>query len=253
MTSFSVRRVVFLAMFVVAAPSVHAQTVDEIVAKNIQAKGGAELLRSTNTVRTTGSGTMQGSKITITTSSKRPYLVRNEMALAGQTMVMGFDGTTAWMAPSGLPAQPIPAGPQTEGLKQNSQIDSPLFDYKVKGTKIELGAPVTEAGRKLHHLVVTPKASPAMHYYLDAETGLETKMVIDTEDGGQTIRMEMRFSDFRPIEGRMVPFTVAQFVNGNQVGEIKFEKIEFNVPIDDAIFKMPAKQDGGKDSASGAH
>lgn len=253
MTSLLVRRVLFLAVLALAAPSVHAQTVDEIVAKNIQAKGGDQLLRSTNTVRTTGSGTMQGSKITITTTSKRPYFVRNEMALAGQTMVMGFDGTTAWMAPAGLPAQPIPAGPQTEGLKRNSQIDSPLFDYKAKGTKIELGAPVTEAGRKLHHLIVTPKGSPAMHYYLDAETGLESKMVIDTEDGGQTIRMEMRFSDFRPIEGRMVPFTVAQFVNGNQVGEMKFQKIEFNVPIDDALFKMPAKQGGGKDSLSGAH
>ena len=253
MTFFSVRRVVFLAMLVFAAPSVHAQTVDEIVARNIQAKGGAELLRSTNTVRTTGSGTMQGSKIAITTTSKRPYFVRNEMTLAGKTMVMGFDGTTAWMAPAGLPAQPIPPGPQTEGMKQNSQIDSPLFDYEAKGTRIELGTPVTEAGRKLHHLIVTPKASPAMHYYLDAETGLEAKMVIDTEDSGQTIRMEMRFSDFRPVEGRMVPFTVTQFVNGKPVAEMNFEKIEFNVPIDDAVFKMPAKQSGGKDPVSGAN
>ena len=30
---------------------------------------------------------------------------------------------------------------------------------------------------------------------------------------------------------------------------MKFQKIEFNVPIDDAIFKMPAKQDGGRPSA----
>ncbi len=246
MTSLSVRRVVFLATLVLVAPSAHAQTVDEIVARNIQAKGGYELLKSTTCVRTTGSGTMQGSKVTITTTSKRPYFVRNEMGLAGQKMIVGFDGTTAWMAAAGLPPQPLPPGPQTEGLKQNSQIDSPLFDYKSKGTKIELGEPLTEAGRKLHHLIVTPKGSPAMHYYLDADTGLEAKMVIDTEDGGQAIRMEMRFSDFKPVEGRMVPFSVTQFVNGNQVVEMKFEKIEFNVPIDDQIFKMPAKQVGGE-------
>lgn len=245
MTSFPLRRVVFLATLVLVAPSVHAQTVDDIVARNIQAKGGYELLKSTNSVRTTGSGTMQGAKVTITTTSKRPYFVRNEMGLAGQKMIVGFDGTTAWMAAAGLPPQPLPPGPQTEGLKQNSQIDSPLFDYKAKGTKVELGEPSTEAGRKLHHLVVTPKASAPMHYYIDAETGLEAKMVIDTEDGGQTIRMEMRFSDFRPVEGRMVPFSVTQFVNGNQVVEMKFEKIEFNVPIDESIFKMPAKQSGG--------
>lgn len=58
MTSLSVRRVVFVATLVLVAPSAHAQTVDEIVARNIQAKGGYELLKSTNSVRTTGSGTM---------------------------------------------------------------------------------------------------------------------------------------------------------------------------------------------------
>jgi outer membrane lipoprotein-sorting protein len=241
MTFSFVRRAAVLATLVFAASSVQAQTVDEIVAKNIQAKGGYELLKNTTSVRTTGSGTMQGSEVTITTISKRPYFVRNEMGLAGQKMVVGFDGTTAWMAAAGLPPQPLPAGPQTDVLKQNSQIDSPLFDYKAKGTKVELGEPLTEAGRKLHHLIVTPKGSPAMHYYLDATTGLEAKMVIDTEDSGQQIKMEMRFSDFKAVDGRMVPFNVTQFVNGNQVVEMKFQKIEFNVPVDEAIFKMPAK------------
>ena len=91
------------------------------------------------------------------------------MGLAGKKMIMGFDGRRrGWRRPD-LPPQPMPPGPQTEVMKQNSQIDSPLFDYKAKGTKIELGEPLTEAGRKLHHLIVTPKGSPAMHYYLDAD------------------------------------------------------------------------------------
>ena len=34
--------------------------------------------------------------------------------------------------------------------------------------------------------------------------------------------------------------TIAKHVaNGNQVVQMKYEKIEFNVPLDDAIFKMP--------------
>ena len=248
MTSSHARRAVLLGTLLLAAPAVHAQTVDEIVAKNIAAKGGYELLKNTTTVRTTGTGTMQGAEVTITTISKRPYFVRNEMGVAGKKMIVGFDGTTAWMAAPGLPPQAIPPGPQTEGLKQNSQIDSPIFDYKLRGTKVELGEPLTEGGRKLHHLIVTPKGSPAMHYYLDAATGLEAKMLVDVEDAGQTMKMEMRFSDFKPVDGRMVPFTLTQFVNGNQVVEMKFQKIEFNVPVDDAIFKMPEKQDGGRPS-----
>ncbi|HEY0872381.1 MAG TPA: DUF4292 domain-containing protein [Vicinamibacterales bacterium] len=228
-----------------SAGLVQAQTVDEIVAKNIAAKGGAELLAATTSVRTVGRGTMQvpgttqAAEVSVTTSSKRPYFVRNEMEMAGQKMVQGFDGTTLWMSVAGMPAQSLPPGPQTDAFKTSSQIDSPLLDYKAKGTKIELGEPETENGRTLHHLIVTPKTGPAMHYYIDPKTNLESKMVIDIDEGGQQVRMEMRFSDFKEVEGRMVPFTVTQFLNGQRVGQMNYEKVEFNVPMDESIFRMP--------------
>jgi len=42
-----------------------------------------------------------------------------------------------------------------------------------------------------------------------------------------------------PQRGSALPFTVTQLMNGNQIVQMKYEKIEFNVPLDDAIFKMP--------------
>lgn len=228
-----------VAAIAIAAPAVRAQSVDEIIAKNIKAKGGAELLASTTSVRTTGQGTMQGAAVSITSSTKRPYFVRNEMELAGQKRIVGFDGSTLWMSMAGQPPQALPQGPQTESLKQSSQIDSPLVDYKAKGTKIELGDTETIEGRTLHHLVVTPKGAPTMHYYIDAATNLEAKMVIDVEDGAQKMKMEMRFADFQNVDGRTVPMTMTQIVNGKQVVELKYSKIEFNVPMDDAFFRMP--------------
>ena len=61
------RGAVLAAALMVAVPTVQAQTtVDEIVARNTQAKGGAAVLKSTNTVRTTGKGTMQGAEVSIT-------------------------------------------------------------------------------------------------------------------------------------------------------------------------------------------
>jgi outer membrane lipoprotein-sorting protein len=227
-----------LAILALAAPAVHAQTVDEIVAKNIEAKGGLDALKSTNSVRTTGTGTMQGNEITITSFTKRPYFVRNEMSMAGQAIIMGSDGETAWMVAPGLPAKVQPPE-KVEALKQSSQIDSPLLDYKARGTKIELGEPLTEGGRRFHHLVVRQKTGPTMHYYLDAATGLESKMIIDVDESGQQMKMEMRFSDFRKVEGRTVPFAMAQFVNGNKMMEIQFDKIEFNVPMEDSLFRIP--------------
>ena len=231
-------RAALLVSALLVAPA-WAQTADEIVQKNIAAKGGAAVLKSTTSVRTSGTGTMQGAQVTITTSSKRPYFVRNEMALGDQKIVQGFDGETLWMAAGGMPAQALPKGPQTDALKQSSQIDSPLLDYQAKGTRIELGEPLTADGKRLQHLVVTPKSGPAMHYYIDPDTGLESRMVMEIDEGGQKMTMEMRFSDYKTVEGRTMPFTVTQLVNGNQVGQMKFDKVEFNVPLDDALFRMP--------------
>jgi hypothetical protein len=244
--------VTLLAICFAGATPVPAQTVDDIVARNIEAKGGAATLRATTSVRTSARGTMQGQSVTSVTSTKRPFYFRNEITIkadgsgrAGmpgtQRMVQGYDGDNLWMAFGDRPAQVIPPGPQAESLKNSSQIDSPLLDYRQKGTTIELGAPATDAGRKLHHLIVTPKGAPAMHYYIDAATNLEAKMVIDVEGGGQSMKMEMRFSDFKTVDGRTVPFSVAQFVDGNEVVRLRFDKIEFDVPLDDSIFRMPSK------------
>jgi outer membrane lipoprotein-sorting protein len=227
------------ATFVLSATVVHAQTVDEIIAKNLEAKGGVAVLKSTTSVRTTGTGTMQGAEVSIVSATKRPHFMRNEMTMAGQKMIQGFDGETLWLSAAGMPAQALPPGPQTQALKQSSQVDSPLVDYKAKGTTIELGEPATEKGRKLHHLVVTPRNAPVMHYYIDAATNLEDKMLIVIEEGGQQNTMEMRFSNYKELEGRTVPMTVTQLVDGRQVVQFNYEKIEFNVPMDDSLFRMP--------------
>ena len=238
MQVFMNRLAVVSAIFALV-PAAAAQSVDDVIAKNLQAKGGVGLLKQTTSVRTLATASTPNGEVTITSLSKRPNLMRNEISGAGQNLVIGFDGTTAWVAPQGMPAQAMPAGPQTEMMKQSSQIDSPLLDYQAKGMKVELAGTESEGERKLHHLVLTPKTGPRMHYFIDAATGLESRMVMESDEGGQLTRMEIRFSDFRTIGGRTVPFTTTQVVNGKEAGQLKFEKIEFNVPLDDSIFRMP--------------
>lgn len=217
------------------------QTVDEVVAKNLEAKGGVERLRNTTTVRTSGRASMQGKEVRITTSSKRPHFSLNVIQMEGQSIRQGFDGQTLWVAVPGAPPQAMPPGPQVEVLKQTSQIDSPLLDYEKHGTTVELAGTESEGQRRLHHLIVKPQDGPTLHYYIDAATGLESRIVMEAGEQGQKLRSEMRFSDYRTVDGRTMPFSIQQFVNGNQVGSVTFDKVEFNVPLDDAIFRMPKK------------
>ena len=229
---------VVLALFI-CVPAARAQTVDEIVAKNIEAKGGAEKLKGTNSVRMSGTATVQGQVVPMMTLAKRPNMMRNELEIAGQKMVQAFDGTSMWMMIPGMPAQEVPAGPQTEFFKRNSQFDPVFIDYKEKGHKIELQGKETEGGKEVYHLLVTQKDAPVTHYYIDAATGLETKTVTDIDLPEMKGKMEIRMSDYRNIDGRMIPFAMTHIVNGNTVAEMKFEKVEFNVPVEDTLFKLP--------------
>ena len=58
---------------------------------------------------------------------------------------------------------------------------------------------------------------------------------------GNTVRSVTEFSDYRDVDGRMVPFAIQQRVNGTVVASTTLSKVEFNVPVEDAIFKMPSK------------
>ena len=49
------------------------------------------------------------------------------------------------------------------------------------------------------------------------------------------------FSDYRSVDGGMVPFVLKQRQNGTIIATTTLDKVEFNVSIEDGLFKMPAK------------
>jgi outer membrane lipoprotein-sorting protein len=224
------------AWFVVSgALAAGAQTVDEIVAKNVEAKGGAAKIRAVQTMKQTARMTGTGMELTITIYSKRPNLMRQELTGGGMTMVMAFDGTMAWGMNPAMGPTPAPlSGPDADMAKEQADLDGPLIDYKTKGNQIELVGTETLAERKVHHLKITTPSKRVIHCYLDAETGLEAKIVADGPMGS----IEQELSDYRDIEGIKMPFTIRSSVAGQRV-QIAIDKVEINPVIDPAVFKMP--------------
>ena len=232
------RPAVLCGALLTLAPMASAQTAEEIVAKNLEAKGGLQLLRETNSVRISGTITGPAGKGTTVSMSKRPNWFRREMNIGGQRMMQGYDGTTLWMGMSGMPSQEMPAGPQAEALKRTGgDFDSAFIDWQAKGHKIEYKGKVTEGAKELHRLSVIQKDGPTIDYYIDPTTWLEARTVM--EDIASKGKMETRLSDYRKVEGRMIPFVMTNVLNGTQVAQIRVDRIEFNVPLDDTLFKMP--------------
>ena len=233
-----------LSLFSVVAATAHAQTVDEIVAKNLQAKGGAEKWGAINSVKMTGKIAAQGQEMPLTMYAKRPNMSRQEIALPDGKMVQAFDGTTAWainpMMGTNVP-QAVPGG-VADTIKNAADFDGALINYKSKGHTIELIGKEKLADKDVYHLKVTMKGGQVQHYFLDAESGLEmkTSAEVDMGMGGTKQAFVTEMANYKQVDGIMLPHTIRQFVNGNKIVEVSVAVVEFNAPVDDAIFKMPA-------------
>lgn len=216
--------------------SAFAQTVDEIVQKNLAAKGGIEKLKSIQTLRSTGTMAAQGQTVTMTLTSKRPNLTRQEIVMGGQTMLMVFDGTNARMINPMVSPTPIDMQPeQVEMIKDQSDIDGPLVDYKTKGHQIEFVGAEMADGKKVLHLRIYRKAMPVQDVFLDAVTYLESK--VSTAVPGSGV-FETVFGDYRTVEGMTMPFSIKTVAAGMTLNEMKLTKIEVNPKLDDAVFKI---------------
>ncbi len=74
-----------------------SQTADELIAKNIQARGGIEKIKAIKSVRMTGKFDGGGGfTAAVTQENERPDLVRETFIAAGHDAVQAYDGTTGW-------------------------------------------------------------------------------------------------------------------------------------------------------------
>jgi len=212
------------------------QSVDQIVQKNIDARGGLERLKAIQTIKQTATISMQGTDIVITMYSKRPNFTRQEMSVNGQLVVSGFDGLTPWMLNPmvGQKAMAL-TGPQADQIRQQSHFDSLLMDYKTLGMTAAMNGFEMMGGRKVVHIRLTTPDGQRSDVYLDGETYLDAKVSTTVN---QT-RLDQEISDYRDHDGIKVPFLIRTSTNGVVQSELKVQKIEFNVKLDDALFKVP--------------
>lgn len=223
-----------------------AQTADEIIAKNIEAKGGLEKLRAVKTMRITGKMMMgPGMEAPMVIETARPHKMRVEFTFQGMTGIQAYDGTTGWMVmPFMGKKDPEPvAGDDLKQMEEQADIDGPLVDYKEKGNQVEYLGKGEVEGTPVHKLKVTKKNGDIQTLYLDADSYLEIKAEGKTKMRGQEIEGETTFGDYKEVGGMVFAHSIQSKMKGGPgPGQtITFEKIEVNPEIPASRFEMPAK------------
>ena len=224
-----------------------AQTADEIIQKNIDAKGGREKIKAVQTVRMSGKMMMGGGmEAPMVMELARPGKLRMEFTFQGMTGIQAYDGKSGWaVMPFMGKKDPEPMSP--DDLKQvedQADIDGMLVDYKEKGHQVEyLGKDEVE-GTPVHKIKVTKKNGDLVTLYLDADSYLEIKADGKTSVRGQEVEGETVFGDYKEVGGLVFPHSIQSKPKGAPDGAgvtISIASIEINPDLPASRFEMPAK------------
>ncbi len=218
-------------------------TVEEILDHHYEAVGGLEKIKAVNSMRVIGRMLLpQGMEAEFTRVAKRPNMMRMDFSIQGITATQAFDGETAWMF--------MPFMGQTEAevmppdladpMKEEADFDGPLFDWQEKGHQVELVGTEEVEGAETYKLKVTLKNGEVTYYYLDSEYYLPIQTEATRTIQGQEFEMRTVLSDYKEVEGLLVPHSIQVTGQGPGTQGLVIDQIEFNPVVDEAEFKMPA-------------
>ena len=221
-----------------------AQTVDELVAKNIEAKGGLDQIKAVKTRRITGRAEQSDAPpLAVVIENARPDDIRQDITVAGMTMVQAYDGKAGWMIQpfSGRKDPQLMGEDDLRDLTLDADIDGPLVDYKAKGNTVEYMGHDTVDGDDALRLKVTLKNGDILYYDLDPDTYLEIRRESQEFIRGSVKEQVTEYGSYKPVEGVMYPFSMAIWPKSDptQALTVTIDKVEVNVPLAESVFAVP--------------
>jgi hypothetical protein len=235
--------IAFLATLLLGTGGAGAETVDQIVEKNVEARGGLAALKGIRSLRMTGVvGMGPSAQIGLVMEFRRPRMVRQEFSVPGATGVAAYDGATAWQVmPFAGKVTPERMTPdERKEMEEQADIEGDLVDWRTKENVVELLGRESLSGVETWKLRVTPKAGTARTVWLDAATFLEIQSESKRKIDGKEVEFVSSIGDYRTVSGLRLPYLIETRVKGAVSGQkITLQTIEVNVPIDEGRFRMP--------------
>jgi len=233
-----------LAVIAVCAQDKPQLTVDELVAKNVAAKGGADALRALQAVRLNGKMLVNEGQIQLAyaETKKRPDEVRTEATLQGMTAVEAYDGKDGWrISPfQGRKDPEKMSADDVKPLMEDAEIDGPLVNWKEKGSTLEYIGREDVDGTSAYKIKVVRKNGDVNFVYLDPDHFLEIRILSQRVRHGAQEETETDVGDYEKIGGVFIPFSIEAGRKGDpDKQKVMIEKAEANVPVDDTIFHFP--------------
>lgn len=234
----------------VASSLALALTVDEIIDKNIAARGGIEHVTALRSLRLSGKVILPGTNMDIATVRvvQRGGSVRDEFTLQGLTMVHAYDGKQAWKIDpfQGRKDPEQMSADEAKSLLLEGDIDLPLVDYRAKGYTSEYLGLEDVDGSPAHKLRLRKASGDEVVYYIDPDTSMVIREVQKLIVRGAEQEIETDYGEYEQVADVFIPMTEQSGPKGSdasQKQQVVFEKAEANVSPAAGYFSFPvAKQ-----------
>ena len=217
----------------------NAQNISAIVEK-YEKSVGIEKLNSFSTIKVTGTMSQMGMTMPIMMLEKNPDKIKVVSTINNSELVQVVNGSKGYlinpMTGSSVPVE-LPAD-QVDQIKGNRMLKSSLKTQLDNG-KLELIGNETTNGRASFR-IKSVTAAGDVFMLIDKETYyvLATQMTVNQM--GMEMSVEMRMSDFKNIQGVIMPMKIETYMGGQFSGSIIYKSIEFDIPIDDSEFILKA-------------
>lgn len=232
-----------------AAPPANKQapagpTVDQILAKYVDALGGEQVLRKVTSRVITGTMDLPaaagnpGAHVQMELDAKAPNLMLVAMPGANGIASNGFDGASAWAQDNRGRVTEV-TGTDLERAKRDSDFYQPLdlkqqYDQLVAAGTEKIGAHDT------YRVIATPKGDVPEQLFFDTQTGLLVRRIVFSSTLLGNDPTYIDYDDYRDAgDGVKVPFLVQNYVL-TQKTTTHVQKVQDNVAIDSGKFSKPA-------------
>ncbi len=211
-------------------------SVDEILQKNIKARGG-DKVKDVTSASVEMSMEMMGMTVTMKNMIKYPDKMRTESSMMGMSMVTILNGNQGWSvingAPTEMPAEQV-ATMRNSLDKQSGVMYKSYLDYKTTGIKFEVAGIEDVKGTPAYKVKETQKDGSVSYIFFSTKDYLELKVsAIDA----QTNKYEdIYFTENKVFEGLLLPTKMEGTANGMPV-TINITNYKFNESYADSLFK----------------
>ena len=178
----------------------------------------------------------------------RPNRVRIETERGGRTLVQAWDGSAPpWEFDTNIwpPRYREMAAGAARTFMSDAEFDDPLVAGAGRECTLDFAGEFEAEGRRTLRILVTRRMTESFNLLVDDETALILMRVEQRESAaGRSLRVTTHYTDYRAVEGVLLPHTITLSIDGKVTQQTKILKIEANPVIEDSTFRRPVLPPG---------